>query len=170
MHWNGNAWTIVPMQVTSGSSSERLTAVAGTAGNDVWAVGQGKGFFTNRTSAKIWRWDGARWTQKLCYALSASNPPEGYEGDGGPDTYFTGVAVAAGGDAWAVGALGSGPTILHWDGRAWTRVTHPRVFPNSAALRGVAASQGGSVWSVGFEIEFDSSGSVTRTLIDRYTP
>lgn len=170
MHWNGNAWNIFPMRVTSGLSSERLTAVAGSSSNDVWAVGQGKGFFTNRTSARIWHWDGARWTQMLCYALSASNPPDGYEGEGGPDTYFTGVAAAAANDVWAVGALGSGPTILHWDGGAWTRVTHPRVFPNSAVLRGVAASAGGTIWSIGLEIEFDSSGSITHTLIDRYRP
>jgi hypothetical protein len=168
MHWNGNAWTVFPMQVTSGSSSERLTAVSAAASNDVWAVGQGKGFFSNRTVAKIRHWDGSRWTQKLCYALSASNPPEGYEGEGGPDTYFTGVAAAASNDVWAVGALGSGPTILHWDGSAWTAVTHPRVFPNSAVLRGVAALQGGSVWGVGIELEFDSSRSVTHTSIDRY--
>jgi hypothetical protein len=170
MHWNGNAWNIFPMQVTSGLSSERITAVAGSASNDVWAVGQGKGLFSNRTSARIWHWDGVRWTQKVCFALSASNPPDGYEGEGAPDTYFTGVAAAASNDVWAVGALGSGPTILHWDGAAWTRVTHPRVFPNSAVLRGVAASAGGTIWSIGLEIEFDSSGSITRTLIDRYRP
>jgi hypothetical protein len=170
MHWDGNAWTVFPMQVTSGLSGERLTAVSATASNDVWAVGQGKGFFSNRTVAKIRHWDGTRWTQKLCFALSASNPPDGYEGEGGPDTYFTGVAAAAANDVWAVGALGSGPMILHWDGRAWTTVTHPRVFPNSAVLRGVAALRGGSIWSVGLEIEFDSSGSVTRTLTDRYNP
>jgi hypothetical protein len=62
--------------------------------------------------------------------------------------------------------------ILHWDGRAWTTVTHPRAFPNAAALRGVATSTEGSAWSVGLEIEFDSSGSVApdRTLINRYIP
>ena len=170
MHWNGNAWSVFTMQVSSGSSSERVTAVAGTASNDVWAIGQGKGFFTNRPSGRIWHWNGSRWTQKLCYALSASNPPEGYEGEGGPDTYFTGVAAAASNDVWAVGATGSGPTVLHWDGRAWTRVTHARVFPNGGVLRGVATLRGGSVWSVGIQIEDDSSGSVWRTLIDRYRP
>ena len=93
--------------------------------------------------------------EKVCRAASASNPPEGYEG-GGPDAYFTGVAAAASNDVWAVGVRGSGPMILHWDGQAWTTVTHPRAFPNAAVLRGVATSSGGSAWSVGLEIEVDS--------------
>jgi uncharacterized membrane protein len=172
MHWDGNAWSVVPTGVGSGLSTERFTAISGTASNDIWVVGQGKGFFTNRTSAHIWHWDGTRWTQKVCYASSASNPPQGYEGEGAPDAYFTGVAAAASNDVWAVGASGSGPMILHWDGRAWTTVTHPRAFPNSAVLRGVATSNGGSAWSVGVEIEIDTSGftSHERTLIDRYVP
>jgi hypothetical protein len=171
MHWDGNAWSIVPVRVRSGLSTERFTAVSGTAVNDVWVVGQGKGVFTNQTFATIRHWNGAHWTEKVCYAASASNPPDSYEG-GGPDAYFTGVAAAASNDVWAVGALGSGPLILHWDGQAWTRITHPRVFPNAAVLRGVATSRGGSAWGVGLEIEFDSSGSVTpdRTLINSYTP
>jgi hypothetical protein len=171
MHWNGKAWTVTPIQGNSGLSSERLTAISGTASNDIWAVGQGKGVFTNQTFARIWHWDGTRWTEKVCRAASASNPPPDYEG-GGPNAYFTGVAAAAGNDVWAVGVSGSGPMILHWDGRAWTTVTHPRAFPNSAVLRGVTTSSGGSAWSVGFEIVVDSSGSVApdRALINERTP
>jgi hypothetical protein len=171
MHWNGSAWSVVPVRVGGGLSTERLTAVSGTASNDVWAVGDAKGIFTNQTFATIRHWDGARWTEKVCRASSGSNPPEGYEG-GGPNAYFTGVAAAASNDVWAVGVFGSGPMIVHWDGRAWTAVTHPRVFPNAAILRAVATSSGGSAWSVGIEVEVNSSGSVNqgRTLIDRYTP
>lgn len=171
MHWDGNAWSVVPVRVSSGLSTERFTAVSGTAANDVWVVGQGKGIFTNQTFATIRHWNGNHWSEKVCHAASASNPPDSYEG-GGPDAYFTGVAAAASNDVWAVGALGSGPMILHWDGRAWTTVTHPRAFPNAAVLRAVATSRGGSAWGVGLEIQFDSSGSVTpnRTLINSYTP
>ncbi|HZI59906.1 MAG TPA: fibronectin type III domain-containing protein [Pyrinomonadaceae bacterium] len=171
MHWDGNAWSVVPVRVRSGLSTERFTAVAGTAANDVWVVGQGKGIFTNQTFATIRHWNGTYWSERVCRAASASNPPESYEG-GGPDAYFTGVAAASSNDVWAVGALGSGPMILHWDGRAWTTVTHPRAFPNAAVLRAVTTSRGASAWSVGLEIEFDSSGSVTpnRTLINSYSP
>ena len=171
MHWDGNTWSVIPARVRSGLGTERFTGVSGSAANDVWVVGQGQGVFTSQTFATIRHWNGAHWNEKICYAASASNPPDSYEG-GGPDAYFTGVAAAASNDVWAVGALGSGPMILHWDGQAWTRVTHPRIFPNAAVLQGVATSRGGSAWSVGLEIEFDSSGSVTpdRTLINSYTP
>lgn len=171
IHWDGNVWSVAPTKIGSGFSTETFSAISGTASNDVWAVGQARGFFTNQVFGTIRHWEGTHWAQKICYAASASNPPDDYEG-GGPDAYFTGVAAAASNDVWAVGARGSGPMILHWDGKAWTSVTHPRAFPNAAVLRGVATSTGGSAWGVGLEIEFDSSGSVTpeRTLIDRYTP
>lgn len=171
MHWNGVAWSIIPVRVGSGLSTERFNSVSGAASNDVWAVGQGQGIFTNQTFATIRHWDGARWTERVCRAASSSNPPLGYEG-GGPSAYFTGVSAAASNDVWAVGVAGSGPVILHWDGQAWTTVTHPRAFPNAASLRAVATTSGGSAWAAGIEIELSSSGSMSseRTLIDKYTP
>jgi Purple acid Phosphatase, N-terminal domain len=170
LHWNGSTWSVVPVRVGSGLSTEKLAAVSGSASNDVWAVGDGKGIFTNQTFATILHWDGARWTEKVCRAASASNTPDGYEG-GGPDAYFTGIAAAAGNDVWAVGVRGSGPMILHWDGRAWTTITHPRVFPNAGLLRAVTTSSNGSAWAVGVEIAVDAGTiSPERTLIDKYTP
>jgi hypothetical protein len=67
---------------------------------------------------------------------------------------------------------GSGPMILHWDGAAWTAVTHPRAYPNSASLRAVATTGTGGAWSVGFAIQVDFSGSASpeETLVDRYVP
>lgn len=171
MRWNGSAWNIVPVRRDAGSSTDYLVAVSGAASNDVWAVGLGRGFYTNRAFATIRHWNGVHWTQKVCRAASSSNPPDDYEG-GGPDAYFTGISAAATNDVWAVGVRGSGPMIQHWDGSAWTTVTHPRAFPNSAALRAVAATGGGDAWSVGVEIEVAPSGvaSKWRTLIDRYQP
>lgn len=171
LHWNGSTWNVVKVEVGSGLSTEKLNAVSGKAANDVWAVGDGKGIFSNQTFATIMHWDGTHWSEKVCRAASASNPPDPYEG-GGPDAYLTGVSAAAVNDVWAVGVHGSGPMILHWDGDAWTAVTHPRAFPNAAALRAVATASGGSAWSVGVEIEVSPSSAVSaeRTLIDKYTP
>ena len=170
LHWDGSLWSVVPLSVGSGLSTERLVGVSGAAWNDVWAVGEGRGIFSNQVFATLRHWDGKRWTERVCRAASDSNPPDGYEG-GGPDAYFTGISGAAGDDVWAVGVRGSGPFILHWDGAAWTTVQHPRAFPNSAALRGVSASAG-RAWTVGLEIEVDPSGSVSprRTLTDRFGP
>ena len=171
VHWSGSTWSVSPLEEGSGLSSEKLSGVSGKASNDVWAVGDGKGVFTNQTFATIRHWDGACWTEKVCHAASSSNPPDGYEG-GGPDAYFTGVAAASVNDVWAVGVHGSGPMIMHWDGKAWTAVTHPRAFPNAATLNAVATLSGAGAWSVGVEIEVSSSSAVSaeRTLIDKYTP
>ena len=171
VHWNGSAWSVVPVGVGSGLSSEYFAAVTSSSANDIWAVGKGNGIFTNQVFATIRHWDGSRWTEKLCHAASASNPPDGYEG-GGPNAYFTGVSAAANNDVWAVGVVGSGPMILHWDGQAWTEVTHPRAFPNAASLYAVTTSAQGSAWGVGIEIEVSPSGAVSpsSTLIDRYSP
>ena len=168
MRWNGNAWTVVPVARNRGMSTEKLTGIAGAAGNDLWAVGDGRGFFSNRTSATIKRWNGVYWTDKVCRASSPSNPPPDYEG-GGPDFFFTGISAAASDDVWAVGASGSGPFIQHWDGQAWTTVIHPRAFPNSAVLHGVATGPGGA-WAVGLLIEVHPDGTAEppRTLIHRY--
>jgi hypothetical protein len=171
LHWNGTVWSVVPLSVGSGLSTERLVGVAGAAGDDLWAVGEGRGIFSNQVFATLRHWDGSRWTEKVCRAASASNPPDGYEG-GGPDAYFTGIAAAARDDVWAVGVRGSGPMILHWDGVAWTTIVHPRAFPDAAVLRGVTASSRGLAWTVGLKIEVEPSGSASpeRTLTHRYEP
>ena len=171
LHWDGSAWSVVPVESHEGLGGERLVAVAGASGDDVWAVGQGKGLFSNRAAATLRHWNGAHWTLKVCRASSASNPPPDYEG-GGPESYFTGVSAVASNDVWAVGVVGSGPMILHWDGDAWTQVTHPRAFPDSVVLRSVATTSEGGAWTVGGEFVADPSGSFSpeRTLIHRYTP
>ena len=59
--------------------------------------------------------------------------------------------------------------ILHWDGRAWTAVIHPRAYPNAAVLRGVATTTGGSAWAAGGEFQIETSYT-EQTLIDLYAP
>ena len=171
MHWDGSAWRVVPVPRDPGLSTEYLTAVSGAAGNDIWAVGIGRGVYVNQAFATIRHWDGTRWTDKVCRAASDSNPPEGYEG-GGPGAYLTGVSAAAANDVWAVGVRGSGPMILHWDGLAWTAVRHPRAFPDSATLAAVTTVGRGGAWSAGREVLADSSGgfSAVRTLVQKFTP
>ena len=171
MRFDGSAWSVVHVPGHLGMSTEKLNGIAGTSPDDLWAVGDGRGFFSNRTSGTIRHWNGVHWTLKVCRAFSPSNPPDGYEG-GGPDFSFAGITARADDDVWAVGYLGSGPTIMHWDGEAWTPVIHPRAFPNSARLAGVAASADGGVWGVGMLIVVHPDGSADpeRTLIHRYVP
>lgn len=141
LHWDGVSWKQVPSPNIDGAANQ-LFGIAAISANDIWAVGYAG------ASATLRHWNGVYWTEKVCRATSTSNPPNGYEG-GGPDSYFTGVSAVAANDVWVVGVEGPGPIILHWDGSAWTRVTHPRAFPDSAVLRAVTTSSDGSAWMPG---------------------
>ncbi len=79
LHWDGTTWTQVP-------SPAGAYAVAGRAGNDVWAVGR-----------VIQHWDGTAWR-----VVSSSS--------GG----LNGVSPSAADDVWAVGSLYSAADIQHY--------------------------------------------------------
>jgi hypothetical protein len=79
---------------------------------------------------------------------------------------LTGVAAASAGNAWAVGYTSAGglesrTLMLHWNGRAWTRVTSPAVADGAAGeISAVTVVSADDAWAVG------STGiSPQRTLI-----
>ncbi len=117
-HWDGQAWTVVP---GGGDGTGRLSGVAGSAPDDVWAVGD-----TGSGGGLIEHWDGQQWRPVAVPATGA----------------LYGVAALSRTDAWAVGAGGT----LHWDGSAWTPV--PDALPGDS-LNGVAALGPADVWAVG---------------------
>ncbi len=63
LHWDGSAWSLVA-DGTTGSSST-LSSIAGTAPDDVWAVGE----IGNAAGGVAVHWDGRRWS------TSWSTPP-----------------------------------------------------------------------------------------------
>lgn len=71
-------------------ANARLTAVAGTAADDVWAVGEG-----------IFHFGGKHWTEAT---------PNGLQ------SRIEAIAVVARDDVWAVGVAGH---LLHFDGERW---------------------------------------------------
>jgi hypothetical protein len=76
-------------------------------------------------------------------AMSFSTPGE-----------LTGVAAASAGNAWAVGYAGTGveprTLMLHWNGRAWTRVTSPEVVDGAAGMiSAVTVVSADDAWAVG---------------------
>ena len=73
----------------------------------------------------------------------------------GADARLARVAAVSARSAWAVGAtygtgMGSVSTalILHWNGRAWSRVVSPSLGANSA-LAGVTAISQTNAWATG---------------------
>ena len=74
-----------------------------------------------------------------------------------------GVAATSASDAWAVGAYSfgsnsSGVLILHWNGKAWRRVTAPS--PLDSELLGVTVTSATNAWAV---------GDYTNNTINEYT-
>jgi hypothetical protein len=67
---------------------------------------------------------------------------------------LNGVAAVSNSSAWAVGYVGTSfaPKILmlHWNGKAWSRVTSPSVLTATGELSAVTAVTANSAWAVGY--------------------
>lgn len=134
-----------------------LTAVSGTSGSDVWAVGEhtlASGVFESLAL----HWDGTQWTH-----YPTPNP------GGLADSFHAAVAVAAS-DVWALGNSASAPAdpnvrtlIEHWDGTRWSRVKSPNPPGTYRDITGVAAVSAADIWAVGTYWKPDGP-QVTLTL------
>jgi hypothetical protein len=154
-HWNGTAWTAVPMPAP-GQGSE-LRAVASAGGSDVWAAGyyevttqQGTADFTLTE-----HWTGSGW------AVVGSPSPTG-------DDVFTGLAAVSGPDVWAVGGAAGSSLVAHWNGRAWAQVPAPN-RPNTVGdLTAVSAPSATDVWAAGSDISLHDYSY--HTLVENICP
>lgn len=150
LHWNGVEWKIVQSPEPQGSTSSRLSAVAGVSKNDVWAVGS-YGLPSKEPQLSppgrtlIQHWDGTRWR------IVASPSP-------GDSNSLADLAVVSKNDIWTVGGyeeedvefIGAGKTLtLHWNGTRWTHVPSPNPQTWISALSGVAAMSANDIWAVG---------------------
>jgi hypothetical protein len=144
LHWNGTTWKQVPSP--NPSAGTVLDSMAAISAGDAWAVGYtGMGTLTCRRCATlILHWNGTTWKR-----VPSPNPSAGSQLDG--------VAATSAGNAWAVGYTGMGTLtcrrcttlILHWTGKAWTRVPSPNP-PGGGTITGVAATSARSAWAVGY--------------------
>jgi hypothetical protein len=133
LHYNGTGWT-QSATPSPGTRQNDMTAIDGSAPDDVWAVGYSLDLpYGNRVrNSAILHWNGTAWTQ-------VASPNSG-------STYLYDVVSVSRTDAWAVG-VGStgGPFALHWNGTAWTSVAAPAL----GNLSSVAARSANDVWVTG---------------------
>ncbi len=131
-HWDGTSWTLATLPVLSGVSS--LRAAAGSASDDVWAVGSNGAAHATKPLAE--HWDGLTWSM-------VGTPNVG-------SSALSGVAVVSPNHAWAVGSTTQSgqPLAERWDGTAWSVVTTP-VLPDGGFLTGAAAVATNDIWAVG---------------------
>ena len=106
-------WSAASGAVPAGDRRDALVAIAGSASDDIWAVGDRLPNL-RQVFPLLEHWDGRRWA----YSAGASL--------GGRQAYLTSVAASASGDVWAVGNFASvgsrppAPLIEHWNGRSWS--------------------------------------------------
>jgi hypothetical protein len=106
-------WSVAPGAVPVGDHRDSLVAIAGSASDDVWAVGDR---LPNKRQVfpLLEHWDGRRW------AYFSGAPL------GGRQAFLTSVTATASDDVWAVGNFASvgprppAPLIEHWNGRSWS--------------------------------------------------
>jgi hypothetical protein len=126
LHFNGTAWSVVPMP--TGAS-----AVTDISPDDAWAVG----------GASIEQWNGKLWS------IVPSPAP-------GADLGLTGVAARGPGDVYAVGdnipSVNGGVVqgvILRWNGSAWSVDSDPTDGTYSPLFGAAAVSGAANEWAVG---------------------
>ncbi len=136
------AWTVV-----SSPSGGQLNGVASVSANDVWAVGQ-----TLAPGTLAEHWDGTAWS-----VVPTPNPVPGSD-------RLSAVAAVSASDVWAVGivSFSSPPVIVHWNGKRWASVAHPK---QTGFLSGVSAVSANDVWAVG---ESQVPGVGLQTLIEHW--
>jgi hypothetical protein len=78
-----------------------------------------------------------------------------------------GASAVANGSAWAVGYAGksSAPKILmlHWNGKAWSRVASPGVLTRAGELNAITVVNAKDAWAAGFTGGF--TNTTRRTLL-----
>lgn len=137
----GRGWSQVVAPDPGPKTDDELTAVSASGPSDAWAAG----FYATGNPAKPFapqalHWDGTSWSAKPLPAL-----PGEFDSDTGP-----GIVDISPTDAWLVGSY-LGPAadvsvIAHWNGTAWSLVSHPAA---ASTLSAAAASGPGDVWAAG---------------------
>ncbi len=140
-HWNGKAWTRVPVPVGSEGYGD-LTSVAVFSASDAWAAG-GLPQEEDASSSQMFHWNGKAWSQTPLPVIES--------GGLAYPVYINAVKIASVDSVWAVGYWGPVPVplILHWNGTAWKRVTVPALGTDGYDLLGLTLVSLDSAWAVG---------------------
>ena len=159
-HWNGTAWS-----VSAGApGSDFLSAVAYVPHGTVWAVGTSSDPNTGATTTFAEHRVHGHWVR-----TATPNP---LDTDADDVNELNGVTAVSPKNAWAVGAVGNEDTgvpyrsfILHWNGKAWHRVSSPSPDPGGDPLNAVLARGANDVWAGGYGIE---TGTRTHAVVEHW--
>lgn len=153
MHWDGNAWSVVPIPAPivnnglSSSSQAQLSSIAAVSPTNIWAVG---GYDINSYPLTE-HWDGTQWS------IVNADPTI-------PTASFQAVSTDQAGDVWAVGTMqNANNTFLveQWIGTAWKAVSSPDSTQSlQGYLAGVRVISSNDILVVGQYTNAGRSGSL----------
>ncbi|MFK4067355.1 hypothetical protein [Streptomyces sp. NPDC029674] len=166
-HWDGGRWTVTPMP------AEKVAALAGSAKDDVWAVGArttgpgvgGPGGEVRQPAAM--RFDGKEWslTKTPTYRFPDPVPPEPYAELTGIDVASRTYARAYGGHSYKGydSEVARDPESEHvglsWDGSRWTDA---KPFPGACAYRSPVARDGDRGFFMNGNWHLTTDGTCTK--------
>jgi hypothetical protein len=125
LHWNGTSWSSHPGGVHAQKPDLwiELRAIGGSAPNDLWAAGVGRGM--KRDESVLLRYDGTGWSM----ITSPSRVP------------VDGIFARSANDVWLFGGATTIPVLLHHTG-----TLEPRNL--GSPVLALAADKSGTLWSI----------------------
>lgn len=137
MHWNGNAWQIIPNTDLSISLND-VWGVSAIAPNDVWAAGMQNNYANTRS--QLLHWNGTTWTHTFLPNITGGS-------------YLFSIDAITTNDIWAVGGQAGSPTrpayTVHYNGSTWTEITAPNAGIFRNAFNYVDGIASNDAWAVG---------------------
>ena len=123
-HFNGTAWSSVPVPVNGG----QFFGITVVSPGDTWMVG-----YSSSGGSLIENWNGSSWQV-------VPNP-----GTGG----LLSVTATSATNVTAVGGINQGASVLNWNGSAWSDVAVPQVGDSEAFYSTSGALGGQLTWAFG---------------------
>jgi hypothetical protein len=134
-HFNGTAWSTVPLAALPSGDYGQLYGVTAVASNNVWAVGSFSNVSSSTRFTLVEHWDGSKWN-----LVSSPTPSVGGQ--------LNTVTALAANNIWAGGTTGGANLMEHFDGTAWSIVTVPTPQRQSS-IASISAISSTDIWAVG---------------------
>jgi hypothetical protein len=140
IHYNGQAWSVVPTPEV-GQEASSLYGVAALPDGTAWAVGIHTRNTGHSTVSLAEHWDGHAWT-----VVPIPSP-------GSASNMLYSVAAVSDNDVWAAGGYAGAdnafhPLLEHWDGQSWSVVPVHGLGNQDGMLTSITSSPQG-VWAAG---------------------
>lgn len=151
-HWNGAAWSTIPLPDTSSLGSlPQFNAITQLPDGDLLVGGDARTSYPIDNQPFVARWNGSAWVEVMRITLRPQTVyPYGARGGLVYDLVAAGPNdIWAFGHAASMGSGGSVPMAVHYDGSTWTEYDTPIVGNRTNQLIAADGSGPSDIWAVG---------------------